>query len=157
MLYQLDNLTVMQVEQLFDGPALVALLIAGADGTVDQVEVDRATELIHIKTFSEFADIKDFYKELEPDFIRRFNHLRTSLPAGRKERNLEINKRLDSLNDVLALLPYKFSLHYYKSLRNYAVHIANTSNGMGGYFDYTEGEKSLMHLDMLKEPKHHTE
>jgi hypothetical protein len=157
MLYQLENLKVKQVEQLFDGPALVALYIASSDGSVDQNEVNRAIELVHIKTFSEYADLQDFYKQLEPDFTRRFNHIRSTLPMGRKERDLELIKRLTELNSVMAMLPYKFSLHYYKSLRNYAVHIANTSYGMGGFFDYTEEKRKLTHLDMLKEPTHITE
>jgi hypothetical protein len=156
MMHQLENLTVMQVEQLFDAPALVALLIAGADGNIEQSEIDRAIELVHIKTFSEYGDLQEFYKTLEPDFEKRFNHLRASLPQTKAERNLEISRRLEALNEVMFMLPYKFSHHLYKSLKNYAVHIANATGGLG-IFTISENEKHYLHLDMLKEPTHHTE
>jgi len=157
MIHQFDHLTVAQVEQLFDAPALVALLISGADGNIEQSEIERAIELVHIKTFSEYADIKDFYKAIEPDFYRRFNRLRAFLPKNKKDSIEEIVKRLTALNDIISLLPYKFSLHFYKSLRNYAVHIANASGGLGGAFRISEDEKKYLHLDMIQEPVHHTE
>ncbi len=157
MIHQLENLTVMQVEQLFDAPVLIALLIAGADGHFEAAEIEKAIEIVHIKSFSEYADLKEFYQALEPDFARRFNHLRNVLPAGKKERNQEIAQRLTALNEVLFMLPYKFSLHFYKSIRNYAVHIANAAGGLGGFFTIGEEEKEFLHLSMINEPTHHTE
>ncbi len=157
MIPNFENLTVLQVEQLFDGPALVALLIAGADGHVEKVEIDRALEVVHVKTFSEYSDLKEFYKELEPDFSRRFNHLLSILPIAKKERNEAIVARLIKLNDVIFLLPYNFSLHYYRSMKNYAIHIANAAGGIGGLFKISDDENQFLHLEMLKEPTHHTE
>lgn len=157
MMHQLENLTIVQIEQLFDGPALVALLVASADGTIDQAEIDRAAEVVHIKTFSEYSDLKEFYVELEPDFLRRFNHLMAILPQSKNDRNIEIINRLTALNEVLFMLPFKFSLHYYRSLKNYAVHIANAAGGLGGFFMINEEERRLLHLGMILEPTHHTE
>ncbi len=157
MLHLLENLTVLQIEQLFDSPALVALLIAGADGAIEPSEIERAIEVIHIKTFSEYSNLKEFYIALEPDFTKRFYHLYSLLPITKKERNGQIIQRLTALNEVLALMPYKFSLHFYKSLKNYAAHIANASGGVGGFFTISDDEKVLLHLDMITEPTHHTE
>ncbi len=157
MLHTLENLTVLQIEQLFDSPALVVLLIANADGTIEKEEIEKAIEVVHIKSFSEYANVKEFYSALEPDFSRRFHYLLSVLPTSKNERNKEIVKRLTSLNDVLFLLPYKFSLHFYRSLKNYAAHIANAAGGLGGFFAISEVEKQFLHLDMIFEPTHHTE
>lgn len=152
-----DHLTVLQVEELFNAPVWVALLIAGADGVVDSSEHNRAAELVHIKSFSEKADLVDFYQTLEPEFELRYMKAANTLPASREDRNKHLVEKLTRLNAVLDLLPYKFALHYYKSLRNYAVHIANASGGIGGLFQISEAEKALIHLPMLLEPTHHTE
>lgn len=152
-----DHLTVLQVEELFNAPVWVAFLIAGVDGVVDAAEHSRAAELVHIKSFSEKADLVDFYKALEPEFELRFMKAATALPSLRDERNKQLVEKLSKLNEVLDLLPYRFALHYYKSLRNYAVHIANAAGGLAGLFQISEAEKEYLHLSMLHEPTHHTE
>jgi hypothetical protein len=157
MLQQFEHLTVLQVELLFDAPALVAILIAGSDNHMDPSEIERAMELVHIKTFSETSDLKEFYKELEPQFITRFNNLRKALPLEKEQRQNEIESHLSDLNGVLQNLPYKFAHNYYKSLKNYAVHIANASGGVGGVYKISEDEKKLMHLEMLREPQNFQE
>ena len=157
MIHQLENLTVMQIEQLFDAPPLVALLIAGADGNIEQSEIDRAIEVVHIKTFSEYNDLKEFFLALDPEFTKRFNHLRNTLPQTKEERNQEIVNRLTALNSILFMLPYKFSLHFYKSMKNYAVHVANAAGGLGGIFTISDDERQFLKLEMIVEPTHHIE
>ena len=105
----LDNLTQLNQEEkdlLIAAPTFVAALIGGADGNFTDDEIERAAEVIHIKTFSEKHEhVREIYELLdhsqtEQDLVS----LMVSLPKTAKERNLYLSTELEQLNGILPKL-----------------------------------------------------
>ncbi|MDB4347730.1 hypothetical protein OAB01_03635 [Bacteroidia bacterium] len=154
----LDNLTQLNQEEkdlLIAAPTFVAALIGGADGNFTDDEIERAAEVIHIKTFSEKHEhVREIYELLdhsqtEQDLVS----LMVSLPKTAKERNLYLSTELEQLNGILPKLNYSFSIRYYKSLRQIAHLVANADGGFWGMGAMHEAERVFVKLPMLIEPK----
>lgn len=157
MLNEFENLSVKQIELLFDAPVLVTLWVASADGKIDASERNLAMEIAHIKSFSEKENLKEFYHHLENEFERRMNYYLANLPQDGDEMRKELERKLSELNPIMAQLPYKFAHNLYLSLKNFMVHVANASGGFFGFKSISPEEKEALHLNMVEEPTHHTE
>lgn len=153
----LNNLTQLSKEErdlLIVAPSLVAALIGGADGEFSDDEIERAAELIHIKTFSEKHEhVREIYELLahentEADLI----NLMLSLPKSTQERNNYLSNRLAQLNDILPKLRYSFSLRFYKSLRQIAHLVATVDGGFWGVGAIHHEEEKFIKLPMINEP-----
>lgn len=154
----LDNLTHLDKEEkdlLIAAPTLVAALIGGADGDFTDDEIERAAEVIHIKTFSEKHEhVREIYELLDhaqtkEDLVK----LMVSLPKVTTERNQHLAGQLEKINEILPRLNYSFSIRYYKSLRQIAHLVANADGGFWGMGAMHEAEKAYVKLPMIEEPK----
>ena len=153
----LDNLTQLEKEEkdlLIVAPNLVSALIGGADGNFSDDEIERAAEVIHIKTFSEKHEhIREIYDLLDHEDTKKdFVALMVSLPKNTEERNNYLVGRLTGLNNILPKLSYSFAIRYYKSLRQIAHLIANADGGFWGIGSVHEAEKVFIKLPMINEP-----
>jgi len=154
----LDNLTQLDKEEkdlLIVAPSLVAALIGGADGEFSDDEIERAAEVIHIKTFSEKHEhVREIYELLDHESTEQdMVSLMVSLPKDTKERNSYLTERLSSVNAILPKLNYAFSKRYYKSLRQIAHLVANADGGFWGIGSIHEAEKEFVKLPMINEPE----
>lgn len=153
----LDNLTQLEKEEkdlLIVAPHLAAALIGGADGDFSNDEIERAAEVIHIKTFSEKHEhVREVYELLDhKDSKNDFIALMVSLPKDTNERNAYLSKRLEGLNNILPKLNYSFSSRYYKSLRQITHLVANAEGGFWGIGSIDKSEAEFVKLPMINEP-----
>lgn len=153
MKYQLQNLTEEERQLVLDAPILVAILIGGSDNDYDEEEITRTIELINTKTFSETADLRELYKELDKAAEERLMTLCDNLPEDVLVREKQLSERLAKLNDVFPKMERKYSLHFYNSLKDFAVHVANASGSAFGTDNIGDREKNLLGLDMLNKPE----
>lgn len=148
----INQLNSKEKEILLSAPSLVMILIAGADGTIDNKEVSRAISVTKENANSEKGYLHEFYKQVSDNFQVKFHHLLYSLPSDTVKRNEIIIERLSRLNKVFQKTDKTFSIVFYASLRKLAVEIARSSGGVMGINSISEEEQQFLNLPMIKDP-----
>ena len=152
MIYEFENLTQAEKDMMLKAPALIAVMIAGADNRIEPQELKRAIELVNIKTFSEKQDIQPFYHEVEKTINQDIDAVVAALPGGADERNAVISDELAKLNGVFPRLKSKFARDLYTSLKHYAHMVAQSWGGILGIASVSAQEKKWVNLPMINEP-----
>lgn len=150
MISELRKLSEAEQEFFAKSPILVCILIAGADGTIDRREVNEAIE--QAKKRQAQIGISDFYKELGEDFEDKLKIVLRDYSPDPTQRNAQIAEELKRLNDILPKLDKDFSAKFYKSLREIALKIAQSSGGILGMKSVGKEEMQYVELPMLQEP-----
>jgi hemerythrin superfamily protein len=114
-----EELDQSEKDELLKFPAYISLLASNADGKLDEVEKKRASEITHIKTFSEYPQLKEFYKELEKYFSVLIDQLDQELPEGKEARAKEIKNELKKLENILLKLEKGYRDKMHQSMRSY--------------------------------------
>ncbi len=152
MLYHISKLHSDEQELIKKAPLLVTILVAGADGSVHNNELDKSIELIHIKSFSESSDIRLLYKEIDHDVKLSLIAILKELPTDGVEREKRIIDQLAELNPILAKMEPHISREFYLSLKDFAFRVAQTSGGLFGFNTINYHEKEAIKLSMINEP-----
>lgn len=139
-----------QYDNLKDALSHITILIAGADGEIDEQELNWAEKLTHIRTYAEPATLNDFYADVEGSFDQRFKELMEELPDELKAREAVIVERLTKLNDIFNCLPNNVAFQIYTSLTSFAKHIAKASGGFLRFGSISSEEKHWMGLPMIE-------
>lgn len=155
MLYHISKLHRDEQELVKKAPLLVSILVAGADGEVDDAEIERTVSLIHTKAFSETSDIRHLYKEIDHDVELKLKEILSQLPKEMVEREKVLTEELKGLNVIFTKLESHLAIDLYKSLKNFGLRVAQTSGGVFGMntVKYHEGE--MAKLPMLNDPAQH--
>ena len=142
-----------EAEVLFNAPMYVAVLIAGADGKIDNAERKEAIEVARAKQSRAREQLEDYYQIVSERFETKFNALIDELPEDTAERNKLINTELRKLNFILPKIEKKFAIKLYASLKDLAKKIAEASGGVLGYLSVSREESQLMELKMINNPE----
>ncbi|MCC6722008.1 MAG: hypothetical protein IT243_07375 [Bacteroidia bacterium] len=153
MLYHISKLKQSEQELIKNTPFLISILIAGSDGIIEKSEIKKTLKIIHIKSFSETSDIKYLYKEIEQDAENSIKKLIDTLPEDHEEKEKEVSIQLEKLNEILPKLDNEIAVDFYKSLRKFAIEVANTSGGILGVGKINYHEKELIKLPMILNPE----
>jgi len=138
-----------QFELLRDAPALVTILVAGADGVIDEQELNWAEKLAHIRSYAEPEELNQYYEAVEEQFGSTFQEYMDSLPSELKPREASISEKLSGLNDVLSCLDNQVAYRIYMSLLSFAKHIAKASGGFLRFGSISREEKRWIGLEMI--------
>jgi hypothetical protein len=87
MIDAFERLTDAEVETMFRSPMLVCILIAGADGTIDQKEISKAVSIAEKKTTKSKSSLLEFYSHVNEDFEDKLKIVMQGLPIDVNERN----------------------------------------------------------------------
>lgn len=139
-----------QYDQLKEALSLITILIAGADGEIDEQELNWAEKLTGIRTYAKPEELNAYYLDVEDGFEDRLTSLLSSLPKKLSEREEEINKRLASLNEVFTCLSNPVSFQLYESFTSFAKHIAKASGGFLRFGSISSAEKKWIDLPMIE-------
>jgi hypothetical protein len=153
MLYQLEKLNDGEKELVFNAPAYITILIAGADHDITEGEIKRSLQLVHVKSFAESMDIRDLYKEIDADFEARLHNLMNTLPGDHDAREQAITEALGRLNSIFGKMEEKVAHKYYISLLNFANYIARSAGGILGLDRISFAESKYVKLPMITDPK----
>ncbi|UXX78038.1 hypothetical protein N7E81_11780 [Reichenbachiella carrageenanivorans] len=142
------NLRDDEIELLYEAPALVALLIAGADGKIDSKELKAATKFV--------TEPRDFWVsyflevgERMPVILNRW----TAAASNEMDMTMaRITVALRQLNGVLSKLDVKDSVRYYDFLLQLSEKVASASGGVFGFNKISKEEAALLNLPMLDNP-----
>lgn len=145
----LSSLNPSDREMLYKGPLLVCILIAGADGKIDNKEVNEAVQMAREQHWVKSV-LTSFYSELATDFEDKIKIVIQSYPFEFKKRNTAIIAELTQINSLWPKLSPDFSKAYYDMLQYLAHRIASSSGSFWGKI--TSEEARLVDLPMLQDP-----
>lgn len=149
MISPLTRLDSHQKELVYKSPLLVCILIAGADGTIDDKEVREAIQAAQRQDWVK-SELKEFYLEVAEDFEDKLKMLIQSYPFEFAKRNEAIHSELIQLNTLWKKLGIEFSATYYETLKYLAKRVASSSGGI--WKKIGPEEARLLDLPMLKDP-----
>lgn len=154
MLYHISKLHRDEQELVKKAPLLISILVAGADGEIESEELQNAVRLVHTKSFSEASDIRHLYKEIDQNVEAALLQMIKGLPQDPAEREKRISEELSGLNQIFSKLDPQVAQDFYNSLRNFAVHVAQSTGGVLGMMKMHHHEKEVIKLPMLNKPSH---
>jgi hypothetical protein len=144
-----EQLSEQEFDQLKDSIALITVLIAGADGKIDQEELDWAEKVAGIRTYSSTSALNSFYTEVGKDFDQKLKTYINELPGDTNQRTEAISAKLTALNPIFAKLDQALAYDLYVSLKSFGEHVAKASGGFMRFFSVSSEEKALMVLPMI--------
>jgi hypothetical protein len=145
----LSGLTDSEKELLYKGPLLVCILMAGADGKIDNREIHGAVQAAKQQDWVK-STLAGFFQEVATDFEDKLKVLIQTYPVEARKRNVLITEELGLLNSIWPKLGQDFRAAYYEMLKYLAHKIASSS----GIFwaKITHEEAQLAELPMIKNP-----
>ena len=149
----IENLTAAEKDFLYQVPAMIAILIAGADNDLDEKERTAAVELTKYKKLGyPHPLVQAYYAKVFDDFENHLYGLIKEYPGLAELRNPIIMKQLEQLNTIFPKLTNDFSSELYKSFRQYAMQVAESSGGLLGFFSVGHEEKEWLSLPGVLDP-----
>jgi hypothetical protein len=153
MIPQFKNLSEEEKTALLDAPALIAVLIAGADNKIDEKEVDYSEKITHFRAGNTDSALHLYYAEVDKFIHDAIKQQIATLPNDLLERQQIITEELTKLNEVLPKLDKSFAVELYKSYISFAKSVAKSSGGLWGYASITPEEERLLGLAMINNPE----
>ena len=81
--------------------AWITLLIAGADGKIEEDETAWAKKITDIRSYNSPSFLNDFYEAVGKDFSETLDSLMSSLPKDTNESTAMLSKKLEQVNAIL--------------------------------------------------------
>jgi hypothetical protein len=151
MMKELEKLPASESDLMLKAPLLVCILIAGADDDIDKKEIRRAIQLTQEKQTRGKSNLIEFYQLMAEDFEDKLKVLIQSFPGKASQRNPLPIKELEGLNSILHKIKKPIAIEFYKSLREIAQKIAESSGGLLGMKKIGSEEAKLVGLAMINE------
>lgn len=127
----------------------ITILIAGADGVIDEKERAWAEKITGIRTYKASEGYQKFYTEVSKEFQSKLDAIISTLPKDSKERGIALSEELAKLNPVLAKLTPKVGAKMYNEFKSFANHVAKSHGGFLGFFSVGSEEAKFVNLPML--------
>lgn len=150
MIQYFNNLTEEELTKMLNAIPLITILIAGADESIDHNEKRWAIKLANIRTYSNPAELHEYYSRVGASFNAQLNKHIDNLPSNTAARQQSISERLAELNDIFPKLDPYYGAKIYESCVSFAKHVANASGGFLGFGRISKAESEWMTLPMLE-------
>ena len=152
MISEFDNLEAGEKDLMFNLPIYVSVLVAGADGNIDSMELQKAVSLANNKAKKARKQLLDYYTVVNQNFEDKLKMAIANLPSGVRERETALIDKLSESNDVFAKIDQTFAVKLYASLKDMAKQVAEASGGVFGYMSVGYEESKVVDLKMIKDP-----
>ena len=153
MIKSIESLPAEKQKILYDAIPYVTLLVAGADGIIEDAELEKGEKIAHIRTFHFHQEWQEYYKKVDENLHERMLELIRILPRQAQQRQEAISKELSKLNSILPLLEPKHAKHFYDGLLSFARHVAKASGGIVGWMSIGPKEAKVADLPMIEPVK----
>lgn len=153
MIPEFINLTESEVELLKKIPAMVTILIAGADEEISNAELQRAINLTKTKQSRARKELLTYYQEVAPDFEESLNELLAAYPEDTEVRSKQVVEDIKKLNDILPKIDRIWANQFIESMQDIAKRVAEAAGGVFGYMSIGYEESKLIGLKMIKVPE----
>ncbi|WP_375581362.1 hypothetical protein ABWH96_10265 [Marivirga tractuosa] len=152
MIPELKNLSDSEINLLKKIPAMVTILIAGADEQISRSELKKAVNVTNIKQSKARKELLSYYQEIAPDFEKSLNDLLASYPSDAEIRSKQVIEEIERLNDILSKVDRYWALQFVSSMKDLAKKVAEAAGGVFGYLSIGYEESKLIDLEMIKVP-----
>jgi len=149
MIPQFENLSSEEVASMLNAVPLITVLIAGADGEIDDEEKAWGSKLTKIRSYAHPDSLQPYYEEIGINYEKRVEELINSLPKDVAQRSEIISGRLAELNDIFPKLEINFAKRLYDSFTSFAEHVAKASGGFLRIGSISADEKQWLDLPMI--------
>jgi hypothetical protein len=153
MISELNNLTESEIDILKKIPAMVTILIAGADDEISKSELKEAINLTKIKQSKARKELLGYYQDIAPDFEASLNDLLNSYPSDAEVRSKQVIEDIERLNDILKKVDKEWAIQFVESMKDIAKKVAEAAGGVFGYLSIGYEESKLIELKMIKVPQ----
>ncbi|RUA28806.1 MAG: hypothetical protein DSY77_15710 [Bacteroidetes bacterium] len=150
MIPELKNLTESEIDLLKKIPAMVTILIAGADEEISKSELKEAINLTKIKQSKARKELLSYYQDIAPDFEKSLNELLDSYPKEAEVRSKQVVEEIERLNDILKKVDKNWAIQFVDSMKDIAKKVAEAAGGVFGYLSIGYEESKLIDLKMIK-------
>jgi hypothetical protein len=128
-----SNLDTKEQEMLYMAPALVTVLISGADDLFEKNEEKRAERAIHFRQSIGDELLFEYFAKVETTFEQDIDLLMANYKdLNHEDRNKQISNELEKLNDILTKVDEKVAHAIVKNLKSLAAGISNVSGSILG-------------------------
>jgi formate dehydrogenase maturation protein FdhE len=152
MIPELKNLSESEIDLLKKIPAMVTILIAGADEQISKSELKEAINLTKIKQSKARKELLGYYQDIAPDFEKSLNQLLNSYPKEAEVRSKQVIADIERLNDILKKVDKNWAHQFVDSMKDIAKRVAESAGGVFGYLSIGYEESKLIDLKMIKVP-----
>ncbi|MGM0580385.1 MAG: hypothetical protein ACQETL_06885 [Bacteroidota bacterium] len=152
MIPELKNLSESEIDLLKKIPAMVTILIAGADEQISKSELKEAINLTKIKQSKARKELLGYYQEIAPDFEKSLKELLNSYPQEAEVRSKQVIEDIERLNDILKNVDKEWGQQFVESMKDIAKKVAEAAGGVFGYLSIGYEESKLIDLKMIKVP-----
>ncbi|MBT8231738.1 MAG: hypothetical protein HKO66_07820 [Saprospiraceae bacterium] len=135
---------------LKDAIAWITLIIANADGKIDERETEWAQKLTKIRSYNNPSFLNAFYEEVGKEFSDTLDGLMKNLPEDKNEATAMLSGKLEQVNAILPCLDNTVAYELYHSYKSFAKHVAKASGGFLGMMSISTEESLLMELPMIE-------
>lgn len=149
MIQEFASLNQEEQQLLLDAIPLITILIAGADGNIDQDELAWSEKLTGIRAYAHPDSLNRYYELVGVNYADRLDHHLKSVPGETAARQEAVSAKLAELNTVFPKLEFNYAHYLYKSLLSFAEHVAKSSGGFLGFSTISKEEASLLDLPMI--------
>lgn len=145
---EFKGLTDSEAKQLYQAPALIAILIASADSEIHEEETGWAKKVMGYRQEVGVEALFNYYEIADTYFDEAIQVLLTD-GKGVQERISFLETALATLNPLLAKVDDMFAIELTKSWRSFAKQVAKSAGGFLGFGSVSEQEARLMTLSMI--------
>jgi len=143
-----DTLSQEDRQILKDAFVSITLLIASAEGNLNDAEINEAINTIKVRGYEANHIFYEFYDEIGQDFTQKLTDALATATISRESEDLYANQ-ISRVNAVFDKLPNSVSRRLYQDYLSFAHRIANASGGILGFGTISREERNLIHLPMI--------
>ncbi|MDX2283306.1 MAG: hypothetical protein NW241_04055 [Bacteroidia bacterium] len=140
------HLSEPETELLLAAPAIITVLISGADHDQDEDEHEWAEKLVKYRTFTSEPQLHDYYEAAAERFSSELEDL---VGGWSSERQEELQAELAEARPILDKLDPEFAKLLKQSWRSLAKKVAEAKGGVLGFGKISAEEAKLIDLPML--------
>lgn len=147
---EFHNLSEEEVALMNKMPALITLLIAGADDKVDDEEKKWAAAVVNYRRITGDELLFDYYENVEDTFEMQLLDMIKGYPEGHEKRTKILVEEISAVNEVLPKVNEKYAQSLVSSWKSLAKQVAKASGGFLGFNSVSKQEEEFLGLDMIK-------
>ena len=150
MLEEFKGINEAEFNQLKDAVSSIAILIAGADGSIKEHETEWAVKVTKIRSYNLPRRLSAFYKEVGLSFKNDLDVLKAEFVQDQEATVRKLKFQLATLNDVFEKMEdHQLAYELYVSFKSFARHVARSTGGILGWGAIGPKEDELIELSMI--------
>jgi hypothetical protein len=146
---ELEHLSEEQRSLVFRTPALLSVLVAGADHDIDQKEIVHAIKAVHYRSLLENDFLQEYYRAIEERFEHETYHIIQKFEGQPEEREAYIVEELTGLNDILPKIERRYAAILLENWKSLAKSVAKSAGGFLGFETISLAESHFIDLKMI--------